>query len=51
VSLKDVLPWVTILATVLAAGMYVGRLEQRVATLERMQHFSHGDLSPWVAQR
>lgn len=35
-------PWLTLAAAVLAAGMWLGRLDQRVAAVEAEQRFLHG---------
>jgi len=38
-SLKD---WWPVLATILAAGIWLGALQQRVVELERYQRYEHG---------
>ena len=37
-----------LVGAILAAGLYLGRLEQRVSQLEVEQRFSHGDLRPFM---
>ena len=42
---SDLAPWLTIGAAILAAGLWLGRLDQRVASLERTQHYLHGTIT------
>lgn len=41
-SPAQLLPWLSLCAAVLAAGMYVGRLDQRITNLEALTHYMHG---------
>jgi len=34
--------WITVAAALLAAGLFLGRLDQRVTTLEQQQQYLHG---------
>lgn len=43
--------WIAIAGMILSAGIYIGKLEHRIDTLEKMQQYSHGDVSPWMAQK
>lgn len=47
-TIKDLAPWLTLAAMLLAAGLYLGRLESRITVLERDELFLHGDVSQWV---
>lgn len=40
--MTDIKNWLPLLAALLAAGMWLGRLESRVSHLEQQQHYLHG---------
>lgn len=50
-TLNDPKLWLTIAGMLVAAGMYIGKLEHRIDVLEKQQQFTHGDLSEWVAKK
>ena len=37
-----------LVGAILAAGLYLGRLEQRVSELEEEQEYSHGDVRAFM---
>lgn len=39
---SDMPAWVPVVGAILAAGMYIGALAQRVTTLENLQRYEHG---------
>lgn len=39
----DLAPWLTLAAAILAAGMWLGSLQQRVSQLEFESRYYHGD--------
>ena len=45
VDLSTIAPWLSIVAAILAAGMWLGNLAQRVSSLEANQSFLHGDIT------
>lgn len=44
-SASQLVPWLTIGAALIAAGLYIGRLEGRIAVVEAQQHYIHGSFS------
>lgn len=41
---SEVVAWATIAAMLLAGGMFLGRIEQRIRQLESKQLYLHGDI-------
>lgn len=47
---KDVLPWLTLVATLLAAGMWLGKMQQQIVDLQDSRAFYHGDYHQQAAE-
>lgn len=41
-TVKDVATWATIAALILAGGIWLGRLQQEVADMEKADYYLHG---------
>jgi hypothetical protein len=42
---KDVVIWATIAAMILAGGIWLGKLQQQVADMEKADYYLHGTVS------